>query len=132
VSFLLDTNVISELARVAPNEAVMRWAAGLDVFAVSAITFDELVFGLTAKPNPRVQRWFESTVDNYCRVLDVTEAIARHAGALRGHHAKRGRVRAQPDMLIAATAAMHGLTLATRNERDFDGCGITLLNPFAR
>jgi len=57
--------------------------------------------------------------------------IARHAGVLRGQLARRGRPRAQGDMLIAATAALHGLTLATRNERDFEDCGVTVVNPFA-
>ena len=130
MSFLVDTNVLSELARARPDEHVIRWASTLDAFAISAITLDEIVFGITVKPSPRVQRWFESTVADYCRVMDVTSEIARHAGILRGQHARRGRVRNQADMLIAATAAAHGLTLATRNERDFDGCGVSVLNPF--
>ena len=64
------------------------------------------------------------------RVLPVTEDIARRAGELRAQMALIGQVRQQPDMLIAATAQVHALTLVTRNVRDFDDCGIAVLNPF--
>ena len=60
----------------------------------------------------------------------VTSDIATRAGNLRGSFKRRGLVREQADMLIASTAQAHGLTLVTRNVRDFDGCGIPLLNPF--
>ena len=49
---------------------------------------------------------------------------------MRGVLAARGQVRHMADMLIAATAQIHALTLVTRNVRDFDGCGIAVLNPF--
>jgi predicted nucleic acid-binding protein len=130
VSFLVDTNVLSELARPRPNAGVLRWAEALDTMAISVITLDEISFGLTLRPNPRIDAWFSSFVETFCRVLDVTAPIARHAGILRGQLAARGRARTQADMLIAATAAQHGLTLVTRNQKDFDGCGVALLNPF--
>jgi predicted nucleic acid-binding protein len=130
VSFLVDTNVISELARRAPNRNVLLWADSLDGFTVSAITIDEVFFGLTAKANARIHLWFESFVQTHCRILDVTAPIARQAGVLRGQFAARGQSRCQADMLIAATAAQGGLTLATRNEKDFAGCGVAVLNPF--
>jgi predicted nucleic acid-binding protein len=130
VAALVDTNVLSELARPSPNAAVVRWTETLDRFALSVITLDELFFGLTIKPNPRIQRWFDSFLTDYCEVLEVTAPIARQAGILRGQLAERGQVRTQADMLIAATASQHGLTLATRNERDFHDCGITVVNPF--
>ncbi|HEU4613315.1 MAG TPA: type II toxin-antitoxin system VapC family toxin [Kofleriaceae bacterium] len=130
MSFLVDTNVLSELARPSPDARVVRWASALDELAISVITLDELLFGITAKPNVRVQRWFDTFVEENCRVLEVTPAVARHAGILRGQLARRGKSRTQADMLLAATATAHGLTLATRNERDFEGCGIALVNPF--
>ena len=99
---------------------------------LSAITIEEVFFGLSAKRNPRIERWFEELLDDSrCRVLDVTAPIARHAGVLRGQLARRGIPRDPPDMLIAATAVVHGLTLATRNERDFADCGLTVVNPFS-
>jgi len=130
MSFLVDTNVIAELARPSPNPAVVRWAQGLDNVAVSVITLDEVFFGLTLKANVRVHGWFEAFIERHCLVLDVTPPIARQAGILRGQLALRGKTRNQADMLIASTAAQHGLTLATRNQREFEGCGIALVNPF--
>ena len=130
MAFLVDTNVISELTRPSPLAAVVSWAERLDLFSVSVITMEEVFFGLTKGPNLRVQSWFESFLQVHCRVLEVTGPIARHAGILRGQLAARGLPRSQADMLIAATAAQHGLTLATRNEKDFSGCGIAVLNPF--
>jgi toxin FitB len=131
VTVLIDTNVLSELARARPDPAVSRWVGTLEVLHVSVVTLDEVLFGLTIKRNARVQRWFDAFLGTYCRVLDITASIARHAGILRGQHALHGRVRSQADMLIAATAALHGLSLATRNVRDFGDCGIALVNPFA-
>jgi toxin FitB len=130
MSVLIDTNVLSELARPSPNTHVVRWAQGLEGLAISVVTLDEVFFGLTIKPNVRVHGWFEAFVELHCHVLDVTAPIARQAGILRGQLSLRGRPRTQADMLIAATAAQHGLTLATRNQRNFEGCGIALVDPF--
>ncbi len=131
MSILVDTNVISELARPRPDPRVVDWAGGLTAVILSAVTVEEVFFGLSARPSARIERWFGDFLDSDCRILDVTTSIARHAGVLRGQLARRGRPRAQADMLIAATAALHGLTLATRNERDFDDCGVIVVNPFA-
>jgi predicted nucleic acid-binding protein len=130
VTFLCDTNVLSELARPAPNPGVLAWAAETRAVNISAITIDEVTFGLTLHPNARVTAWFEEFVASSCQVLDVTPAVARLAGAMRARLAARGQVRTQADMLIAATAAKHDLTLVTRNTKDFTGCGIGVLNPF--
>lgn len=130
--YLVDTNVISELMRPVPHEDVLRWIArvdGVQGLASSAISMHEIVFGLTHKPRPRALERFQAMVAHYT-VLDVTEAIARRAGEMRGLLAARGQVRHMADMLVAATAQVHALTLVTRNVRDFDGCGIAVLNPF--
>ncbi|KAF1046506.1 PIN domain-containing protein [Xylophilus sp.] len=130
--YLADTNVISELMRPVPHAGVQRWADGLDhaaAFAASVVSFDEIIFGLTHKPRPNSLERF-NVLAAHCVVLDVTETIARRAGEIRGLLAQRGKVCEQADMLIAATAQVHAITLVTRNVRDFDGCGIVMLNPF--
>ena len=60
----------------------------------------------------------------------VTRPVARRAGAPRGQFRRTGRTRTQANMLIAATALVHQLPVATRNVRDFEGCGVALLTPF--
>jgi toxin FitB len=130
VSYLLDTCVISELARRKPDPGVVAWASGVTRLALSVITVDEIHFGLAWRPNERIRAWVEAFFQRH-PILDVTAPIARRAGELRGTLAARGSVRQQSDMLIAATAQAHQLTLVTRNTRDFEACGIGLLNPFS-
>lgn len=129
MGYLIDTCVLSELARRKPDPAVIAWAGGVTRLAISVITIDEIHFGLARRPNERVRAWIEAFFQRH-PVLEVTTAIARRAGELRGALAARGSVRHQADMLIAATAQAHQLTLVTRNTKDFEQCGIGLLNPF--
>lgn len=127
---LIDTNIISELCRRQPDPGVLAWASGISEFRFSAISLEEIAFGLAWRPNARIQTWI---TDFFARhpALPVTADIAQRAGELRGRLAAQGSPRSQADMLIAATAQVHGLTLVTRNSRDFDGCGLPLLNPFS-
>ena len=122
--FLADTNIISELMRPLPDAGVVQWARRVDhagaSFTISAITVDEIIFGLKWRPNASKMVWFTAFLKK-ARVLSVNTEIARRAGELRADMARRGTVRQQPDMLIAATAQIHALTLVTRNVRDFDG-----------
>jgi predicted nucleic acid-binding protein len=131
-NILVDTNVISEVLRARPDPDVAEWMSEQDGIVVSVITIDEILSGVTSKPNPRIEHWFEELLATRCQVLPVTEPIARHAGILRGQHSRRGRPRSQADMLIAATAIHHGLRFATRNTRDFADSGLYLINPFSR
>lgn len=129
---LIDTNIVSELMRNRPDARVAEWLqiANADTsLALSAITVDEIVFGLGRRPNAAKLSWFDRFATRLS-ILEVTGTIARRAGEMRATLSLRGEVRSQPDMLIAATAQVHALTLVTRNVRDFDGCGIAVLNPF--
>jgi predicted nucleic acid-binding protein len=126
---LSDTNVISELMRPSPDPGVEAWAGGQLALCISVITVDELVFGLRRRGSARLLNWFDRFIEQV-QVLDITPAVVRRAGEMRALLQGSGQVRTQADMMIAATAQVHGLTLVTRNTRDFDGCGVAVLNPF--
>jgi len=130
VTFLSDTNIISELARPQPNPGVLAWITQVSSISLSVITLEEIAYGLASKPNARVQNWFQEFLKNYCQVLPIIPEIAQRCGEVRGQLRTQGKPRSQADMLIAATAQLHQLTLVTRNIRDFEDCGISLLNPF--
>jgi predicted nucleic acid-binding protein len=129
-SFLVDTNVLSELIRRRPDPGVLQWAQDVRRLAVSAVTVEEVYYGLSWKPNQGIRLWFEGFLDTHCEILPVTAEIAKRAGEIRGQLQARGQTRSSADMMIAATAQEHDLTLVTRNVRDFTDCGIPLLNPF--
>lgn len=127
---LLDTNVVSEIMRPRPAPRVLSWIRALPAAAISVVTLEELSFGLALKPNPRMDAVLQEFLAGGCAVLPVTDAIARRCGGMRAQLRREGQVRTQADLLIAATAAEHRLTLATRNAGDFSGCGVPVLDPF--
>lgn len=131
MSILCDTNIISELARPIPNPGVIAWSETITSIYLSVVTIEEIYYGLTAKPSSRIQNWFESFLATYCQVLPITLEIAKCSGELRGFLRTQGKPRTQADILIAATSKVHSLTLVTRNIKDFEGCGISTLNPFS-
>ncbi|MDM9580741.1 type II toxin-antitoxin system VapC family toxin [Nostoc sp. GT001] len=130
MSFLCDTNIISELARPIPNPGVITWSQSISSIFLSAITLEEICYGLSAKPNQRIQTWFDNFLVTYCQVIPISPEIAKRADELRGYLQTQGKPRTQADIIIAATAEIHQITLITRNTKDFEGCGITILNPF--
>jgi len=130
MNYLCDTNIVSELWRPKPNPDVVMWVSEQTTISISVITIEEIRYGLTWRPKPKIQTWFDEFIKTDCELLSITDEIADCAGRIRGRLAAQGLVHAQPDMLIAATAYVHKRILVTRNIRDFQGCGIELLNPF--
>ena len=128
---LCDTNVLGELSRPRPNPGVVEWAGSVSVILLSVVTVEEVIYGLSWKPRPKTLAWFERFLEEQCVVLSVTERIARVGGGLRGRFQAAGETRTQADMLIAATAIVHEASLVTRNIVHFEGCGVTVLNPFS-
>ncbi len=131
MSNLCDTNIISELTRPMPNPGVTAWIGTVTSINLSVITIEEIYYGLTAKPNARIQNWFENFLTTHCQILPITSEIAKCSGELRGFLRTQGKPRTQADIFIAATAKIHSLTLVTINIKDFEDCGISTLNPFS-
>ena len=127
---IVDTNVLSELTKKAPDPGVLEWAQHIRTVAISAATVEEVYFGLSWKPNPRILLWFEEFLELHCEILPVTAAIAKRAGEIRGQLQARGQTRTTWDMVVAMTAQEHHLMVVTRNVDDFEGCGVPILNPF--
>lgn len=128
--YLADTNVISEFVRPSPDAHVLAWLESIPLLTVSAVTMEEAYFGFAWQPNSRKLSLFEAVVTRLHAVHPITEAIARRAGILRGQFQAQGITRTAPDMLIAGTAQEYQLIVATRNVRDFVGCGVQVVNPF--
>jgi predicted nucleic acid-binding protein len=131
--FLLDTNVVSELPRPKPDPHVLSWLAAHPDGALSAVSVEELAYGVAKLPEgrrERLERWLEELLAIPGLVIPIDTPIARLAGQLRATRDRRGRRVAQADMIIAATALVTGRTLVTRNTKHFEGCGVALLNPF--
>lgn len=68
MTLLVDTNVISELAHNQPNPGVVAWAKTVSDISLSVVTVEGIFFGLTWKPNPRIQSWFEAFLNTYCHI----------------------------------------------------------------
>jgi predicted nucleic acid-binding protein len=134
VSYLLDTNVVSETRKRRPDPNVMRWleASGADAHFVSALTLGEITKGIVQHRRrdregaDRLARWLTGLREIFSeRVLAIGDAEATCWGELAGR-----LTLPVIDGLIAATALVHGLTLVTRNAKDFARTGTRLLNPW--
>src|SRR5271155_5549026 len=131
--YLLDTNVVSELRKPRPHGGVLAWMAGLQEGQayLSALTLGELQRGIerTRKQDRTKAQEIESWVDhleNTQNVLPMDAACFREWARLM-----EGRPdRLLEDAMIAATARVHGLTVATRNDKDFEALDVEFLNPF--
>ena len=138
MAWLLDTNVLSELRRPRPEPRVVAFVADrpLEQLFVSSVTLAEIRFGIErlAEPNRRAElnEWLTHKVRPMFehRVLQVTEDIMLKWRLLVEVGRKTGHVFSQPDLLIAATAIQHNLTVVTRDRSDFDKAGVPVLNPW--
>jgi len=141
MKYLVDTCVLSELARKKPSSQVLDWFAGCkaaDVFYVSAVTVGELKQGIAALPDEdprrtRLAQWLERRVlSQYAdRIVDYDVVVAKRWGEIMGTSRRLGCTRPDLDTQIAATALVHGMTVVTRNVSDFQLKGLQVVNPFA-
>ena len=137
MSFLLDTNVVSEWMKPLPNPGVVAWLADADEDRVflSVITFAELRYGIerlaAGSRRKRLSAWLEGElpVRFEGRILSVDRAVADACGHVVASSEAIGRRLEAMDALIAATAAVHQLTVVTRNASDFAAL-VDVVNPW--
>jgi hypothetical protein len=139
MAWLLDTNILSEIRRVRPEPKVLAFISGnpLEELYVSSVTLSELRFGIELLSQGSARRndlnnWLTRTIRPMFeqRVLPVTEDVMFRWRVLLEEGRKTGHTFSQPDLLIAATALHHGLTVVTRDRGDFDKARVPVLNPW--
>ena len=131
--FLLDTNVASELRKIRPHGALVSWYRShpSDAFALSAVTIYELQAGaeVTRRQDSdkalEIERWIDALIDETV-ILPLDANGAREAAQLMRNQSKA----LIEDAMIAATAKVNRLTVATRNTRDFERFNVALVDPF--
>lgn len=135
---LLDTNILSELIRPAPEPAVERWLAAqpdASVF-ITAITEAELRYGAALLPNGKRRVALAAEIEGMLeedfggRILPFDSMAAQAFAVLASERRQAGKPISQADAQIAAVARSRGASLATRNVPDFEGCGIEVINPW--
>ena len=138
--FLIDTNVLSEYNRPgSPDAGVRRWLETMDRQSqhVSIITLAEIQKGIEllaeGKRRAQLEQWLTQDLEAWFsgRVLPVDRQVAMRWASLVAQGSRTGRPLPTVDSLIAATALAHGLTIVTRNTKDFEGIGATIINPWA-
>lgn len=138
MKYLLDTNVISELISQNPNKQVVDWIDGVDdqLMCLSVITIGEIKQGIEklaeSDRKKRLNRWLNEELlvrfDDRILVIDIPVMLAW--GTLVGRLEWQGRPLPAIDSIIAAIVLTHDLQLVTRNEKDFAGTGVTIVNPW--
>jgi hypothetical protein len=131
--YLLDTNVVSELRKPRPHGAVVAWLHRQEEgqLFLSAVTLGEMQAGIerTRRQDPgkaaEIEAWVEQLAASY-QILPMDIQCFREWGRIMD----RKPDRLVEDAMIAATARVHQLTIATRNERDFGQLGVQIFNPF--
>ena len=135
MKYLIDTCVLSELSKKIPNQGVIDWFAARSVSTLylSVLSLGELRKGITAleevKRRETLLNWLESDLPLFFsgRILSIDTDIANRWGDLL---AAAKRPMPAIDSLIVATASLHGMSVVTRNQRDFEGFGVEVINPW--
>jgi toxin FitB len=135
VSYLLDTNALSELRRKQPDKNVVHWFAQRPVSTLylSVLSMGEIRKGvetlLDAARRQALLDWLETELPSFFsgRILSIDADVADRWGRLVAH---AGRPLPAIDSLLVATAAQHDLILVTRNLRDVQGMGVQVINPW--
>lgn len=138
MTYLLDTNTVSEWVRPRPDPGVVRWLAEVDEDRtyLSVITLGELRRGVERLPASRRREQLASWLDDQLpdrfegRLLSVGAGVADAWGRLTARLEKHGRKVGVVDTLIAATAECHDLHVVTRNTADFEPTGVGVVNPW--
>jgi len=138
VKWLLDTNVISENVSRQANKSVTGWIARQppEDVGISAVTLAELRDGIALTVDERrrseLTLWIDAGIMQLFkeRIVPVTADVLLDWLGLMRKFSTKGRPQTAADLLIASTARVHGLTLVTRNTRDFANTGITVYNPW--
>jgi predicted nucleic acid-binding protein len=136
--WLLDTNVLSELRKPKPEPKVLAFVAGLplDAMFISSVTLAEIRFGIEriadVHRRAALNDWLALKIRPMFeqRVLPVSEDVMFKWRLLVEDGRKSGHTFSQPDLIIAATALHHGLTVATRDTGDYERAGVPLLDPW--
>ncbi|TQM94935.1 type II toxin-antitoxin system VapC family toxin [Roseinatronobacter monicus] len=135
---IIDTNVISELLRPAPEPAVEAWLGAQDGLSIylTAISESELRYGVAIMANGKRRDGLANAIDRILRddmavrILPFDSAAARTYADIAASRRSDGKPISQADCQIAAIARAHNAPVATRNTPDFEGCGIDLINPW--
>jgi predicted nucleic acid-binding protein len=137
--WLIDTNVLSEFKRRTPSQKVLGWLdrQPLSDLFTSVVVLAELGHGIAFMPDGDQKldlvEWLDTEIRPLFagRVFLVDETIVRAALSIQAAGRRGGRTFPATDLFIGATAAVHNLTVVTRNTRDFEGTGTMLLNPWS-
>jgi hypothetical protein len=137
-AWLLDTNVLSEIRKRRPHRGVVAFVAAqpLDLLYISTVTLAEIRFGIElvtdAHRRAELSAWLAHKVRPLFaqRVLDVTEDVLFKWRLLVEEGRKSGHTFSQPDLFIAATALHHGMTVVSRDTREYERAGVPLRNPW--
>ncbi len=136
--FLLDTNIVSELVGLKPNQRVLDWmdAADENRLCLSVMTLGEIRQGVAALPQSRkrtrLETWLEVDLQSRFagRILAIDQAVADRWGLIMAQAQVTGMTLPVLDALLAATALHHNLTVVTRNITDFAVAGLSIINPW--